>query len=70
MSYPQRHSDAVVTATLALTRGNISAAARRLGQVPKTLWTRLKRNPALWPEGAVRLAPGGLPGAMRRKTAG
>ena len=62
---PAKHSGAVVTAALRAARGNLSAAARSLGQHPKTLWRRVQRNPALWPEGVPRLLAGGLPMAMR-----
>lgn len=66
MAFPKRHPDATVTAALAAFRGNLSAAARSLGQQPKTLWQRVQRNPALWPEGVPRLIAGGMPGSMRR----
>lgn len=62
---PPKHSGAVVTAALLAARGNLSAAARSLGHDPKTLWRRVQRSPALWPEGVPRLPAGGLPGAMR-----
>lgn len=67
--YPPKHPDAVVTAALCEHRGNVSAAARSLGQWPKTLWSRVRRNPSLWPEGCDALKAGGLLGAMRRKPA-
>jgi len=66
---PPKHDGATVTAALLAFRGNLSAAARSLGHDPKTLWRRVQRNPALWPEGVPRLSAGGLPGAMRRQSA-
>ena len=62
---PPKHSGAVVTAAIVAARGNLSAAARALGQDPKRVWDRVRRNPSLWPEGVVRLPPGGLRGEMR-----
>lgn len=64
---PPKHSGATVTAALLAFRGNLSAAARSLGQDPKTLWRRVQRNPALWPDGVERLTPGGLPRVMRSR---
>lgn len=66
---PPKHDGAVVTAALRAARGNLSAAARSLGHDPKTLWRRVQRNPALWPDGVPRLLAGGMPGAMRRQSA-
>lgn len=57
---PPKHDGATVTAALLAFRGNLSAAARSLGHDPKTLWRRVQRNPALWPEGVPRLPQGGL----------
>lgn len=65
-TFPKKHPDAVVTAALREHRGNVSAAARSLGQWPKTLWSRVRRNPSLWPEGFEALKAGGMPGSMRR----
>ena len=65
-TFPKRHSDAVVTNALRAFGGNISAAARSLGQHPKTVWARVERNPDLWPEGVARMEQGWVPRKARR----
>jgi hypothetical protein len=64
--YPAKHPAAVVTDALRAFNGNLSAAARSLGQHPKTLWARVERNPDLWPEGVARLDQGWVPRKARR----
>ena len=64
--HPPKHPPEAVTDALRRSNGNVSAAARALGQDPKTLWQRVRRNPALMPAGCVALPPGGMRREYRR----
>lgn len=60
MAYPLKHPDSLLTAALRAFDGNVNAAARSLRYGAKNLAARVRRNPALWPEGVPRRRPGGF----------